>query len=59
MAEPIGWQEAKAIGGNQGNAVSIAPYDRRRLLGVRRWPVATQKPNILELIISLWRGLFK
>lgn len=51
------------LGGNQGNAVSIAPYDRRRLLSVRRWPVAAQKPsangptlfaNIIAAILALF-----
>lgn len=32
------------LGGNQGNAVSIAPFDRVRVLGYR-WPVGSQEPS--------------
>lgn len=32
------------LGGNQGNAVSIAPFDRVRVLGYR-WPIAVKEPS--------------
>lgn len=32
------------LGGNQGNAVSIQPYDRTRLLGIRRAPSPGTSP---------------
>lgn len=32
------------LGGNQGNAVSIAPFDRARVLGYR-WPITVREPS--------------
>lgn len=37
------------IGGNQGDAVSIAKFDRKRVLGVR-WPAALPLPQPLVLV---------
>lgn len=37
------------LGGNQGNAVSIAPFDRSRVSGYR-WPQAVAIPNLLDFL---------
>lgn len=42
------------IGGNQGNAVSIAPFDMDRVLGYR-WPTArldVYRPGVLPILAS-------
>lgn len=39
------------LGGNQGNAVSIAPFGRRRVVGYRRVPFAAM-PRPLPVLIS-------
>jgi len=36
------------LGGNQGNAVSIAPFDRSRVSGYR-WPKAIPIPTMSDL----------
>jgi uncharacterized protein (TIGR02594 family) len=43
------------LGGNQGNAVSIAPFDRARVLGYR-WPVESTLPAIASLPVLLASG---
>lgn len=70
--DPNGWQGHVAfavkwdkkniwvLGGNQSNSVSIAPYSRSRLLGVRRLMVADAapepKPTLWQVILSLFAG---
>ena len=40
------------LGGNQGNAVSIAPFDRSRVLAYR-WPAGATEPQLpLPLLVS-------
>lgn len=66
--DPKGWQghvafyqshdEARVavLGGNQGNAVSVAQYSRARLLGVRRAKAARAKPTESKTILAAATG---
>lgn len=42
--------EIYVLGGNQGNTVSVAPYSRDRLLGVRRHHTERKKPGQTQTV---------
>jgi uncharacterized protein (TIGR02594 family) len=55
-----GSSQVMVLGGNQSDSVSIAPYDRRRLLSVRRWPEEPEQPQgLLATVIAAILALFR
>lgn len=43
------------LGGNQGDCVSIRPFDRSRVLGFR-WPPGKALPVLVDLPMVAWNG---
>lgn len=50
----VGYDErgrVMVLGGNQGDAVSIAPFDRSRVLGFR-WPIGSNEPFLAVPLLA-------